>query len=98
MVSWVVDFYRSFCKDFCTVDAPLTDLLKSTVTFVWTPEGQIAFDLVKTMLGSVPVLAAPRLSESFKLQVDASMVGAGAVLLQEVENGTEIPVCFLFNY
>ncbi len=40
------------------------------------------------------VLAAPRLDMPFKLQADASQVGAGAVLLQTGENGLDYPVSF----
>lgn len=47
---------------------------------------------MKTPLCAAPVLAAPRLDEPFKLEVDASHVGADAVLLQEWE-GVK-PVCY----
>ena len=46
------------------------------------------------MLFRSPVLAAPYFSKPFKLEVDASMVGAGAVLLQEDREGVDRPVCF----
>ena len=90
----MVGFYRCFCRNFSSVVAPLTDLLKSTAAFSWTDHCQKAFDSVKGLLTSAPVLLAPRLEEPFKIQVDASNVGAGAVLLQEDESGMEHPVCF----
>lgn len=37
---------------------------------------------------------APKFSVPFKLEVDASAVGAGAVLLQEDEEGIDHPICF----
>ena len=37
---------------------------------------------------------APRLDKPLKIQTDASNVGAGAVLIQENDNGVEHPVCF----
>ena len=49
---------------------------------------------VKALLTSSPVLAAPQLNQSFKVQVDASQVGAGAVLLQKDDQGVDRPVCF----
>lgn len=46
------------------------------------------------MLTTAPVLAAPGLDRLFKIQVDASQIGAGAVLLQTGETGLEHPVSF----
>ncbi len=48
----------------------------------------------KMLLTEVPVLAAPRFDQSFQLQVDASNVGAGAVLLQRSEDGIDHPMGF----
>ena len=90
----MVGFYRSFCPNFSSVVAPLTDLLKSSVKFNWTPLCQSAFERVKALLTSSPVLAAPQLDQPFKLHVDACQVGAGAVLLQENEQGIDCPVSF----
>ena len=62
--------------------------------FDWTPVCQSAFEKVKALLTSSPVLAAPQLDRPFKLHVDASQVGAGAVLLQEDGQGIDRPVSF----
>lgn len=67
-------------------------MLRISQNFEWTDQCQTAFDSVKTLLCSAPVLAAPRYECSFKLDVDASMTGAGAVLLQDDENVVEHPV------
>ena len=90
----LVGYYRCFCRNFSTVVAPLTDLLKAKVTFIWSPLCQQAFENVKAILCDSPVLAAPRLDSPFKLEVDASFVGAGAVLLQEDDVAVDKPVCF----
>ncbi len=47
-----------------------------------------------SLLCSSPVLAAPRFDRTFVLQVDASHVGAGAVLLQVDDEGVKRPVSF----
>ncbi len=73
---------------------PLTELLKSKVKFDWSADCQQAFDNVKSLLCSSPVLAAPRFDLPFILQVDASQVGAGAVLLQGDDQGVVRPVSF----
>ncbi len=86
-------YYRSFCKNFSTIVQPLTSLL-SPCRFLWSDECQHAFNSIKTLLCSTPVLMSPNLASKFKLEVDASAVGAGAVLLQEDEDGIDHPVCY----
>jgi beta-lactamase superfamily II metal-dependent hydrolase len=45
------------------------------------------------MLMNSPVLVAPDFEQPFKLAVDASDIGAGAVLLQE-QDGVDHPVSY----
>ena len=75
-------FYRRFCRNFSTLAAPLTDLTSSSVPFRWTPACDQAFRILKVFLSSEPVVWTPDHSRPFHLQVDASGVGVGAVLLQ----------------
>lgn len=93
----MVGYYRSFCKNFSAFASPLTDLLSSKVTYNWTPRSQAAFESVKALLTTAPVLAAPDFSRPFSIAVDASDLGAGAVLLQQDRDGLEHPVCFFFT-
>lgn len=86
--------YCGFCKNFSEVVAPLTSLASPKSPFEWSETCQFAFEAVKALLCSAPVLAAPVFARPFKLEVDASALGAGAVLLQEDENGIDHPVCF----
>lgn len=51
------------------------------------------FFSVKRLLCMSPVLAAPNFEKPFKIQVDASRVVAGALLLQEEEGDIDHPVC-----
>lgn len=46
------------------------------------------------ILSTAPVLAAPCIGHSFQIQVDASHVGAGAVLLQTDVHVIERQVCY----
>lgn len=84
----LVGYYWTFCR------SPLTDLLKVLRTFIWNLTCQDAFGLFKALLTSAPVLAAFRWDRPFKMNVHASEIGAGAVLLQDDEEGIERPVCF----
>lgn len=67
-------------------------LLSKKVKFVWTVLCEKAFEELKTILQSAPVLTVPDLSSLFKMAFDASDVAAGAVLLQEDDEGVDHPV------
>ncbi|XP_030271930.1 uncharacterized protein LOC115581177 isoform X1 [Sparus aurata] len=94
----MVGYYRGFCKNFSTVVAPLTSLLSPKVKFEWSRICQEAFESVKSMLCSAPVLAAPQMEKPFSLYVDASKVGAGAVLMQTNDHGVDCPVPWLLSW
>ncbi len=89
-------YYRCFCRNFSSVAVPLTALLSPSETFVWSPECQTSFDNIKALLCSEPVLFPPNFEVAFKLEVDASEVGAGAVLLQEYKGEINHPICCSF--
>ena len=89
----LVGHYHCFCCNFSMVVASLTDLLKAKSKLIWSASCQQAFCNVKALC-SAPVLVAPRLDQPFKLQVDASHVEAGTVLLQVDEQGIDHPVSF----
>ena len=90
----MVGYYRKFCPNFSTISEPLTCLLKKNVPFVWTESCQTAFEKLKVILESSPVLSAPDFSAQFKLATDASDVAAGAVLLQEGKDCIDHPICY----
>lgn len=90
----MVGYYRCFCKNFSSVVAPLTKLRSPKVEFCWTDDCHQAFHSAKSLLCSAPVLSAPDVSRAFQLEVDASAVGAGAVLLQEGADGVAHPVSY----
>lgn len=63
--------------------APLTNLWKVSCLFVWSSICQNSFENVKALLTSAPVLATPQWDRLFKMHVDTSEIGAGAVLLED---------------
>lgn len=90
----LVGYYRCFCKNFSVLAAPLTALCSPSVPYTWTAECEHAFQAAKSLLCSAPVLSAPDYSKPFSLEVDASAIGAGAVLLQDDEAGVPHPVSY----
>ena len=85
-------YYRKFCPNFYTISEPLTQLLKKTRKFVWSDDCEKSFVKLKAILKSSPVLQAPDFHSMFKLAVDASDAAAGAVLLQEGNDGIDHPI------
>ena len=61
----------------------MTELLKNHVKFVWSSECNKAFEELKKLLTSAPVLAQPDIEKSFDVYCDASSIGIGCVLMQE---------------
>ena len=80
-------YYRRFVAGFANVAAPLHDLTKQGVKFIWTEECEKAFTELKRVLCDAPVLAFPVPEAQFVLDTDASDQGIGAVLSQLVPVG-----------
>lgn len=92
----ILQWYRRFIKDFSTLSYPISSLLqgrKKGKPITWTKEADIAFQILKERLVSAPILASPDFDRPFVIQTDASDVGLGAVLFQEVE-GFEHPIAY----
>lgn len=89
-------YFRRFIKGFSSIAAPLTKLTGSkngVSNFKWTPEAEKAFNDLKQALISAPVLSCPNFSEPFAIHCDASSVGVGGVLIQNID-GAEHPIAY----
>ena len=85
----LASYYRKFCLSFATICKPLHKLREKNHLYDWTPECQTAFDTIKTLLTTAPVLGYPSTDGShFVVDYDASNVGIGSVLHQ-LQNGEE---------
>ena len=79
------NFYRKFIKDYGNIAKPLHNLTKKETKFIWTDECQKAFETLKTMVTTSPLLIYPRFNQPFLVSTDASNVGCGAILSQVVD-------------
>ena len=76
-------FYRHFVRDFSTIAAPLNELTKKDVPFVWGTAQEEAFTVLKDKLTHAPLLQLPNFNKTFEIEYDASGIGLGGVLLQD---------------
>lgn len=88
-------WYRRFIDNFSSVVFPITEVLSTKRKFCWTSEAQKAFENVKKLLTTAPVLINPDFSKKFYVHCDASDCGIGAVLVQLDEEGNEKPVAYM---
>ena len=88
-----VGYYRRFCPGLATVAKPLNALTKKGVAFIWTEECQEAFEELKDLLVSSPILGYPDPELPYVLDTDASLSAAGGVLSQ-VQDGVERPIAY----
>ena len=81
MASW----YRKFLENFATIAEPLTSLTKKGVKYEWSDAHRYAFEQVKALVASAPVLHRPSFEHQFIIHTDASDTGLGAVLTQSID-------------
>ncbi|KAF8096225.1 hypothetical protein N665_0314s0003 [Sinapis alba] len=75
-------FYRRFDKDFSTIPAPMTSVIKKNVSFTWGPAQEESFNRLNHSLTHAPVLTLPNFDKTFEIECDTSGTGIGAVLTQ----------------
>ncbi|MCH80746.1 enzymatic polyprotein, partial [Trifolium medium] len=75
-------YYRKFIKDYGKLVKPLTELTKKD-NFMWGIDAKEAFQLMKTIMSSPPILILPNFDIPFEVECDAAGRGIGAVLMQK---------------
>jgi len=90
----LASYYRRFVPGFASIAKPLYQLTENNLkSFEWTASCEEAFEQLKGLLTSAPVLAYPQRDALFILDTDASNHGIGAVLSQ-LQDGVERPIAY----
>jgi hypothetical protein len=76
-------YYRRFILNFSKITKPITNLLNNDEKYGWNAERDEAFQTLKKLLTTSPVLAQPDIMKSFDIYCDASGTGLDYVLIQD---------------
>ena len=76
----LANYYRRFIKDFTQIARLMNMLTRKDVKWVWGESQQKAFDELKGVFTTKPVLVAPDLDKEFRIEADASNYATGGVL------------------
>jgi hypothetical protein len=76
-------YYHRFILDFSKIVKPITSVLKNDTKFNWSSRCNKAFEQLRVLLTTAPVLAQPDIEKPFDVYYDASGSGLGCVLMQE---------------
>ncbi|EIE92710.1 hypothetical protein RO3G_17422 [Rhizopus delemar RA 99-880] len=85
----LVNHFRKYLPNISEVTAPLDKLrFEGKLDKLWTSEQESAFEKIKSLLSSAPLLHHPDLEQPFYVATDASNYSIGAVLYQVIQNET----------
>lgn len=79
----LTNFFKKFVQGYSQLTAPLIDLTRKNVPFIWDHHCADAFNDLKPALTTAHVLALPDPKLPYKLVTDSCGFGIGAVLMQE---------------
>jgi len=78
----LAQYLSKFLPHLSDITKPLRDLTQKDIEWTWGSAQQTAFETLKTVVSSAPVLRYYNLGEEVTLQCDASQSGLGVALLQ----------------
>ena len=76
----LANYYRRFVKDFAKLARPLNNLTRKEEKWRWGNKQQEAFEQLKQVFMSRPLLVAPDIDKEFRVEADTSNFATGGVL------------------
>jgi len=76
----LTNYYRQFIKNFVALAKPLNMLTRKDKKWKWEKAQQKAFEQLKGIFTTRPLLVAPDLDKEFRVKADASNFATGGVL------------------
>lgn len=90
----LASFFRKFVRNFSVIAKPLHDVVRKNVNFYFGPDQISAFNRIKDLLSSQPVLSIYSPKAETQLHCDASSLGFAGILLQRQNDGKFHPVSY----
>ncbi|XP_033114342.1 uncharacterized mitochondrial protein AtMg00860-like, partial [Anneissia japonica] len=88
----MTNYCARFIPNYSTITAPIRQLTHKDKVFTWHKKQQSAFDEIKKILSSSPVVSYFDVTKVTELIVDASPVGLAGILVQyETKEGSKKP-------
>ncbi|KAL0161945.1 hypothetical protein M9458_041341, partial [Cirrhinus mrigala] len=85
-------------KNYSSITAPLTSLLRGKLkALIWSPSAHEAFQRLKEIFSTAPLLHHPDPEHPFTVEVDASTTGVGVVLSQAVGEPPLLHPCAFYS-
>ena len=91
----LANYYRRFIKDFAKLAAPLHVLIRKEQKWKWKREQEEAFEKLKAVFTTEPILAIPDIDRKMRVEANASDYATGGVLSTNGEDGKWRPVAFI---
>ena len=74
-------YYRRFVEGFSKIAAPMTELTRKNLKFIWSDKCEDSFQELKRGLISAPVRSLPSREGMFVVYCDGSRLGLGCVVM-----------------
>jgi hypothetical protein len=87
------NYYKDFIANYLLITRPLHDMTKCTQKWQWGPDQERAFQTLKELFTSYPVLRNPDHTECFIVDTNASAHAVGATISQDFSDGRH-PIAF----
>src|ERR1700692_228723 len=87
------NYYKDFIEAYSSITRPLHDLTKKTTQWHWDKPQRTAFEFLKMLFTSYPILRNPDSTKRYILDTDTSKYALGAILSQDYPDGRH-PVAY----
>ena len=91
----LANYYRWFIKNFVALAKPLNMLTRKDEKWKWEEAQQKAFEQLKGIFITRPLLVAPDLDKEFRVEADASNFATGGVLSIKCKDNKWRPVAYI---